>query len=259
MSGTRRRSLACVVGCLIVIVVSMVVMMQRLIDHNRARPRERHVFQTVTERHFRYAGLDVSFIDEGEPGREAVVVAYGPRSERLVVPIQPMNAQLPGLLRHQDWLRVLRVVTLRNPSELVTQKLDAGEDRLVIVSRRPLLGPDPRSGTYAKKEWAFDFLELKPDGAFAEETWKYPHNRAGRERKEGELPQGSWQENAAIMLMPTFQAPNSSFAYEAVRAMGWTLPAAGLAGVGLTLSLAWMVAPSAVSRREQSGRPSAAP
>lgn len=242
MPRATKRPLFLSTLCLVVLLVSVTAMTRRLVEHNKAKPREQHVFQPVNERAFRYANREVSIQDFGEAGREGVEIKYADMTERLSAAIQPMESQLPGLLRHQDWLRVLRLVTLRGPSESLTQKLDAGMDRLIVVTRRPLLGPDPRSGSYAKKEWAFDFLELLADGSIAKETWKYPHNRAGRDRKPDELPEGSWQENAAIMLMPTFQAPNSSFAYGAVKAMGWTLPAAGLSGVALILALAWRLA-----------------
>ncbi len=242
MTRPSKRPLLLAALCSVVLVVSLASMIQRLVEHNKAKPREQHVFQPVNERAFRYADRDVSIQDVGEAGREGVELKYADATERLTAAIPPMESQLPGLLRHQDWLRVLRLVTLRGPGESLTQKLDAGEDRLIVVTRRPLLGPDPRSGSYAKKEWAFDFLELRADGSIAKETWKYPHNRAGRDRKPDELPAGSWQENAAIMLMPTFQAPNSSFAYGAVKAMGWTLPAAGLSGVTLILAFAWWLA-----------------
>lgn len=244
-------------------------MARRVAAFNAVSTRELYVFMPVDARRFTYAGREVSLIDEqDQQGRDWVVLRYGDDEARLLASIPPRPAGLPGLLRHEDWLRVLRFAPRRGvPFDELQQRIEAGEvaDRLVIVTRHPRPGADASTyGEVARSDWAFEFRELLPEGGIGHQRLRFPETRrslrrrqsqaerAGRdtpERREDELVHGTWQFEAALMTMPAgwLSAPGGgeappTFEGDAVRALGWTLPVTGISGVTLALSCAFLAA-----------------
>jgi hypothetical protein len=195
--------------------------------------RELFVFEPVTDRTFRFAGRPVSIEDRKDERSETVVVRNGDAELVLNPPVPSGPEQLPGLLRHEDWMQVLRFAPRRGLSigEL-QQKIDAGEiaDRLAIVIRSPRPGADPATwGQVWRKDWVFDFYEFQPAGEITHERLKYPTNRSGEPAGPDELVEGTWQFDAALMVMPKGSVPKAQFREDGWKAMGLTLPAAMVA------------------------------
>lgn len=243
----RRLALGLALASLALACVSVPLMALRIAHFRRTDGRTLYVFQPVADRGFVYAGRPVTILDRPEPdGGVTVVVHYGERQLELPASLPPGSEQLPGLLRHEDWLRVLRFAERSGMSAREFEEgVAAGRiaDRLVLVTRRPVSGPDERSGAVPERDWAFTFHEFLPDGSISTERSFFPTNRPGRAAKPSQLQDGTWQMSAALMLMPPSARPNREFSMGAVRAMGWTLPASGVSLLVLTLSLALWAAP----------------
>ena len=243
--------LAALVGCVF-------AMAQRVKQYNSEQGRKLWVFQAVDVREFKLGDRPVSITDTtGADGSDLVLIKYGDRELKLTVPMKIGDAKLPGLFRHVDWLRVQRFAELgqRSGEEFKQHLEDSGEDRLVIVARRPLTGPDPRTGDVWQRDWMFDFHELKRDGTIDTSGLKFPKTRGDKQPKPGELRAGTWQMDAALYLMPqtppdslNVGRPTAAFRGDAMKSMGWTLPAAALATIGLVVCLVM----AAMPRRQKS-------
>jgi hypothetical protein len=247
MTITRPRIIALALSLVSagIFILSVVVMSQRVSGHYATSGIKLYNYKPVGERRFTYAGRPVSLVDEGDGPNTVVVLRYGDQEVRIPAGVTPKSEQLPGLARHNDWLRVLRFAERgRTSPEEFQRSLDAGADRLAVVARRPITGPDPRNGAVWPSDWKFEFYELLPDGSIKTETLLYPKNRPGKEpRKPGQLQERTWQMDAALMLIPAFGRPNQTFTKDALTAMGWTLPAAAFSGLLLLGSLAALFAP----------------
>ncbi len=131
----------------------------------------------------------------------------------------------------------------------------------MLVTRVQRPGADPETfGKVFRSDWRFDFYELDPAGgiirhprlAFPESARSLARRqdkarREGRpipERNPDELQPGTWQFQAAMLVMPTGSAPNDLRQRPAFAAVGWTLPAASISLVVAMLSFALAVAPS---------------
>lgn len=244
------------------------LMAQRVAAFYRAQPRRQWVFIPVLDRTFRFAGREVTCIDEVDAdGREWLRVRYGEAELRLRATVPPGSPQLPGLARHEPWLRMLRFAERTGMSlEQFERRLQAGEltDRLVIVTRTPMPGADPRTfGQAWHRDWVFDFYEFRPEPeadagaaasagrgtvppAFAHQRLRYPESDRSYERRvlaaraegqppparrEDELRPGTWQFQAAGYLIPPHLMPDPGTG-GVLTAAGWTVPAA----VGLWLA-----------------------
>jgi len=186
-------------ACLVVFVVSLGALARRIEAYNAGSGRTMYAFNEVHQRGFQFAGREVSLTDEEKEGQTVVVLRYGEREARLQVPpaIQSRlgSAQLPGLARHADWLRVLRFAPFKGRSrEEFKQHLDEGTDRLTIVTRRPQAGPDPHTGEVWNRDWLFEFHELLPDGTISAESLRYPKTRGDKNPKAGSCARepGRW-------------------------------------------------------------------
>jgi hypothetical protein len=228
---------------LAVFVVSGREMARRIDEYYRTTDRRQYYFSRIDDREFVFAGKPVTIRDErGSDGGESVVVRYGDGDLRLAPTIPPASTQLPGLTRHEDWMRVLRFAESgRTSYEEFRRQVETARirDRLAIVVRTPLSGSGrPELGEAFRKEWAFDFYELKPEGGFAHERLEFPK---GRKAEPGELVEGTWQFYAALQVMPPLGRPSPRFTGDALPAMGWTLPAAAFSGLALTWSAAMLL------------------
>ncbi|MBM4108165.1 MAG: hypothetical protein FJ255_05060 [Phycisphaerae bacterium] len=243
---------------LAVLLTSGVGMARRIAAHNRREPPKVWAFQPVGERVFTYAQRPVSLTDGHDERGDWLLLRYGEEERRLRVTI-PGNPNLPGLLPHQDWMRVLRFAESSGVSigEL-QRRITSGQerDRLVLITRTPMPGSDPETyGAVNKKGWTFGFYELTPDGRIEHQQLGFPSRprpsltRAvrGQPAKQPSRPviqEGTWQYQAAMQVMPTGHGPaTQGFRNDALAAAGWTLPAASLSFLALIASLAVAIAP----------------
>lgn len=231
------------VACLGVLGYSVVVMAQRVAAFNAKSNRKLWTFMEVNDRQFRFAGRDVSLTDVPGDAGELLVVKYGDRELKLTPSVKPGDARLPGLSRHKDWLKVLRFAEFGKRSvDEFKQHLDEGNDRIVVATRRSITGPDPRTGDVWRRDWTFDFHELLPDGTIRSESLRTPKTKGDKVPKPDELRVGTWQMEAALMVMPGTPAdslnisrPTAAFRGDAVSSMGWTLPTAAGATLGFLI------------------------
>jgi len=239
-----------------VLIFSAGTMAQRVAAFHRDNKRAIYAFKPVNTHTFEYASRPVTLSDEDDAnGIWNLKVAYGTDELKLRVTI-PGDRRLPGLLPHEDWLRVLRFAKATgNSLDELRAKMESGEvpDRLVIVTRTPPAGSDPGSwGEVDRKAWKFDFYEFKPAGGFDHERKSFPVTKrynlfakkpapalnsppATQPQRDDEAPivkgrptdqlqENTWQFQAALMVMPPARGPNPQFANDGLHAMGWTLP-----------------------------------
>lgn len=192
-------------------------------------PRRIFAFQVVETPSFAYAGRPVRLSDdEDEKGVWRLRVAYGDDELKLRVTI-PGNRELPGLLPHNEWMRVLRFVPVeRERIETVLRRMEAGEvaDRLVLVTRTPPPGAPSGWSDVWRKGWVFDFHEFRPEGGFNSFRLKYPQTRRREPAREDELRENTWELQAALHLIPKGFEPSYKPMNDALTSVGWTLPAA---------------------------------
>lgn len=221
-------------------IASGLALAYRVHDDNVAKDRKYWVFRAVGETEFTFAGRPVKLteIGDGRGPDDAVLVTFGDQQLRLRVQIPPQQP-LPGLLKHADWLTILRFfdATGLKDKEIEQAFGDEGRtDRLVIVTRNLPPGINPETfGKVLKTDWTFDLYELLPDGTLHKEHFLYP----SRKKRPQELQVGTWQYDAALHLMPR-SGPTHQFIESPVRSTGWLLPAAAgssvLAMLGIVLA-----------------------
>ncbi len=250
----RFAALVLVLASAAIMAASVYAMVGRVTAFHERTKHAVPVFDQVNAREFEFARRPVAITDEPGEAGEAVVVRYGDRELRLRPTIPPLSPQVPGLSRHESWLRVLRFVEQGRATGAETDRAIArGEavDRLVIVTRDPHLALDATAhGQGRPSDWTFDLHELLPDGEIRLERYGYPlsrraaHAAASVQAGAAGVPplrEGTWQYYAALMTIPRGSRPTPAFTQDAVRAMGWTLPAAAFSGLVLTLSLPWLL------------------
>ncbi|MCE7973542.1 MAG: hypothetical protein DYG92_04340 [Leptolyngbya sp. PLA1] len=213
-------------------------------------PPNIYAFLPLLAREFTFADRTVSLTDESPPGKPAtLLVRYGDAEVRVPVTIPPRH-KLPGLVTHEDWLRVMLFAPRSGMTmEAFEEGVRTGkiETRLAIVSRTPPEGFDPEGwGAVRKKDWTFDFWELKTDGSIEHKTLKYPTARGLKEPRPGELHENTWEFQAALLLMPNAgkKGPTHNFYGDALSAAGWRLPASAFCGLIATVALAFAAAPA---------------
>lgn len=238
--------------------VSGYVMGRAVSRHYREHGRELFVFQQEESRRFEFDGRPVSIEDTiGDAGQLRVRVTYGDDSIKLTPTVEPGPAELPGLARHQDWLRVIRFAPARGMTQQeFERRLADGEiqQRMSLVVRRP--PPGAEEHTYAKvwgSEWRYEFQELLPEGGFKRELLRYPTRD---EDATSELEPGTWEFEAALgswgfdpmAVMAPHASPTAQSAREAIEASGWALPGASLSLLACVIALAVAFAPSGRKR-----------
>lgn len=246
---SRKAATLIAVASGLLLAVSVTALTRRLADFYRENPTKHWVFQELDSRLFSYADRNVSLTDEKDPaGTRYLNVAYGDKKLRLRVTIPHRQHEAlasHGLAAHRDWMRIMRFVEVSgmDPDDAV-RKMSRGEipDRLAMVCRIPRAGVDPETwGDAWRKDWSFEFFEFLPDGTIANERLHYPTNKRGEPAKPGELAEGSWQFDAALLTMPKSGVPNQQFLNTGFKAMGWTFPAACLSCVAFTLAFVMAV------------------
>ncbi|KAA0213957.1 MAG: hypothetical protein DYG94_03220 [Leptolyngbya sp. PLA3] len=259
---------------------------RRIAAYNREHPREHPYFIEVGVTDFEFAGREVTVRDQLDAeGAGQVVVDYGPDSASIDVGV-PNPLPLPGLARHEDWLRVL--IVGEPGGRTYEQFRQAVRDRditprLVFVSRHLNPGVDDSRfgievdqssreyGEVMRKRWTFGFLELRTEGGFRQWTRHYPESarsfdgrvlaaaRAGQpapQRSPDELAEDSWEWYAALTVIPAGKAPNRSFRNDALSSAGWALPMTSAGVIGSIGCLAFALAPRRSDRWSAAERPS---
>lgn len=242
----------------------------RLAEANRTSEKELFVFQVLDDREFQFARRPVRIIDWADERGEGVDIHFGDEILRLLAPFPSASSQLPGLVRHDRWLRVLRFAPRRGVSmEELERRIASGElsDRLTVVVVLPRPGSDPE--TWAKvwhREITFDVYEFLGDGSIVHERFDYPESdrslarRQAKARREGrpipqrsptDLVEGTWQYHAALLAIPKGREPTPRFIADGWESAGWPLPTA-MACVGLAcLTLIFGLGEVAAARRRR--------
>lgn len=210
--------------------------------------------QPFSDPKFKYADLPVEIetLDPDASGSQARLrIAW--RGESLIFDLEPGmrdDPRLPGLLRHDDWLRVLVMAQGERDEQELERAIERGEinPRLIISMRLPAKDFEPGSwGAVRRKEWRYRFVELlppsvSPDRAFEviESTYAEldrlgdPVYRAANQR-EGE----AWKYYAMQHVTPpTLVRAKSRPIAGAMEAMGWTWPASAASIVLIVSGLA---------------------
>lgn len=228
----------------LVLAVSGSLLASRLVTFYKEHPTKHWIFQDLDDRAFTYAGRTVTLTDEkDDAGTRFLNVSYGEEKLRLRVTIphrqfEALAAQ--GLAAHRDWMRVLRFAEVSGmDADDAMGEMKQGKiaDRLAIVTRSPRAGVDPGTwGESWRKDWSFEFFEFLPAGGFDRKRLHYPTNKRGEPAKPGELAEGTWEFDAALLAMPKSGVPNQQFINTGFKAMGWTFPAACLSSVAFVVS-----------------------
>jgi len=235
------------VVCFLAFVGLSALLAQRLIEHQRESGREVFAFQPVEATDFTYAGRPVSLVETTDDrGNLKIDVTYGDEELRLTPSVTPGHRQLPFHVRHQNWLGVFRFAPRSGMTmEEFVAGIESGDvkDRLVLVQR----GQPPKSeGDVQGRAWYFELREFLEEGGFETQRLFYPTTRRGEAPKPGELAPGTWEYDAALLLMPKHETPSPSFIDDAMQSAGWALPAAAFAMLGAVAGLAIAFAPARV-------------
>jgi hypothetical protein len=225
-----------------IIAVSSVAMAFRLAERNETdQPR---AFATAVSVEPSFTGYnDIPFnLRLIETSPRQVEITWGDETERLLVGGREAE-ELPGLMRHVEWLSVMRIAEGISRLGAVDEQVVAGEipDRMVVVARSVPPGMDPETWGAAKyKDNVYTFLELRPTGEMirTEESYR---------ELAGDVY--SWKHVAAMKVTPGLNTPSSRsvspISYpnyagvrEAMNAMGWTWPAFG---IGALASLSGLI------------------
>lgn len=160
------------------------------------------------------------------------------------------DPRLPGLLRFDDWLRVLIMAEGARDEEELEAGITSGaiRPRLIIAMRLP--ARDFPAGSWAdvrRREWRYRFVELLPEAESPDEAFRVhegtyheidrlgdPAHRAATGRDAD-----AWMHYAMQHVTPPtlFRARNRPVE-QAMRAMGWTWPVAGLSVLGVVAGIA---------------------
>lgn len=269
---SRARAIAAAVALLALFgaIASGYLMARRLAAFVERHGRTVYAFRPVADTRFEYAGRPVAFDDQPATEAEpfgALLLRYGEEQVRLRVTVAPRAhaASLPGLVRHEDWMRVLRFAPLSGRTDReFAEGLASGEiaDRIAVVARTPPPGADPETwGRIWRKDWTFDIYELLPDGTIRHERFAYPQGRPyspDAPTMHNGLPTlrpDSWQFDAALHVMPEGSGPRIMAADSAIRAAGWTLPAASIAIFAFVAGLLVAVAPKRPTTKQAVNEP----
>ncbi len=253
MDRSRKLAWCAAAAAAVVLAISATAMGSRVSGYYKSNPPVRFAFMPMGITEYLYAGRPVKVTDATTPqGEPAIRIAYGDDELTLKASI-PGHPQLPILVRHEDWFRVLRFADATGTSiDGMLAKMKAGDavDRLVVVTRTPRVGPRAGAGDEAasdreknRRDWSFDFYEFKPTGGFEHQQLNFPTTTRYQKPREGELVEDTWQWQAALQVMPSGTAPKYKFTSDGLRAMGWTLPATSGSILALIGSLMVAAAP----------------
>lgn len=256
------------------LVISTTMLAQRVRAYNASAVQSLFAFIEVNNPTFEFSDRPVELSDTGDQDRPMLRVRYG--QDELLIPVAVETRQkLPAFFaRHSDWMRMVFFADRSGMSMQEFESRIARDEipaRLVIVTRTPF-GADPAkdalfgleqdqnesTADVRRDRWLFDFYELNPEGGFTvHEPLRFPESGSSLlrrqnqaklrgepipERNPGELQERTWQYGAALKVMP--RAPAITFENQALRAAGWTLPAASASVLGLMFGVFFAIAPA---------------
>lgn len=233
----------------LVFLASAALIARKVVAFNQNDLPARAHFMPIEAEHFRFGSREVHFTEEtSASGQKAVVVTFGQETLRLPETIPGNLGEVPDLRRYEDWLRVYRFVLVKDMSAAdALRAINEGtlDDRLAIVVRTPPPGTDHRTwGEVWAHGWMFDLYELTEDGRIVHERLAYPSKRRGKEPpKEGELVEATWQYDAAMTSIPPVSRPKPQFDSDASLRFGLDFALAGVSGLAMALSAAFLFAP----------------
>ncbi len=280
----RRRTLPWTVAAvsLVTLIGSTYLLAKRVRAYNESSVNALFAYVEVVNPEFDYFDRRVAVTDvqaEDSDGLGHVLrVEYGDDVLTLPVAVEPRQ-NLPGLFnKHTDWMRMLFCADRAGMSmEEFEARIarDEIDTRLIIVTRTPFgidannqgvfgLEQDQNESTadVRRDRWLFDFYELSDEGGFiVHQPLRFPESGKSLlrrqnnaklkgepipQREAGELQERTWQYGAALKVMP--RAPAITFENQALRAAGWTLPAASASVLGLVFGVFFGIAPPRVAR-----------
>lgn len=254
----RTLGLVLVVASLALLVVSVIAMAKRLSTRPDMAERPMVWFnEAVNAESFIFQGepIEVRTIAADQAGvtgpGPAVEISYRGATERLEIGGRD-EERFPGLMRHEDWLRVMPMAEGRAGSqdELI-EMLRRGDvrPRMVVAARYPAAGFDPGSwGLVRRRDWRYVFLEFKPGGPpeqaieRAETTYREieqlfapgPRDKPVEGITEAEKLARQWQYYAMLQVTPApLYRAKDKVVEQGMSAMGWTWPSAAAAVIGL--------------------------
>jgi len=279
----RRRTLHWTVAgvSLVTLVVSTLLLANRVRAYNESSVSSLYAYVEVVNPEFDYFDRSIEITDvqsdDSEDLGHVLRVQYGDDVLTLPVAVEPRQ-NLPGLFnKHTSWMRMMFCADRAGMSMDEFQARmarDEIETRLIIVTRTPF-GIDAKkggvfgleqeqnesTGDVRRDRWLFDFYELAPDGGFiVHQPLRFPESGKSLLRRQnnaklkgepipgreaGELQERTWQYGAALKVMP--RAPAITFENQALRAAGWTLPAASASVLGLVYGVFFALAPARVT------------
>lgn len=204
---------------------------------------------------------------------DAPVLRIDWRGREIDFPINTFEdkPQLPGLLKHEDWFKIIPMAVgpYRTQDEF-QDALHAGEvkPRLIAAARYPAEGFDPEKwGSVRRREWRYRFVEFlddaPPDEAVRVTETTYedldrvflpgPHDKAPEvPLTDAQRYAQMWEYYAMLQVTPpTMYRAKDKLVSDGMRAMGWTWPAAGASTITMVVGLL-VIAVSRSSVRNQS-------
>lgn len=228
----------------------------KIADYNKNDLPARAHFSKVTAERFSYGEHAIEFTEDTDnAGNKVIVVTFGDQTLRIRETIKNDLGFVPDLRRYEDWLHVYRFVMVKGmTAEDAIQGIldDTLEDRLAIVVRTPPPGTNHRTwGEIWSGGWMFDLYEFKESGEVVHEKLGYPSKRKGNEPpKTGELLEGTWQFDAAMISIPPVSRPKPQFDSDASLRFGLDFMVAGVAGVAFAFAAGFYFSPN--KRTEES-------
>lgn len=162
------------------------------------------------------------------------------------------DPRLPGMLKHEDWFKILPMVESdAGGHREIVDAMAAGtlRPRLIAAARYPAEGYDSGSwGLVRRREWKYAFAEFLPDGPADssikrwDTTYKEiervaapgPHDKPVEGLTDEQRRERLWQYDAMIQVTPpTLFRAKDKVVQEGMAAMSWTWPVAGVSVLGI--------------------------
>lgn len=230
---------------------------------------------TLTDHSEMIDGVERNFLELDFGGKKTLIPAKTPPAK-----------DVPNLSVYDEWVKVLGFNEVeRDPNDPNGNSRDVpGSARLWIVTRNTPPGYDEETwGSVRRAEWMFTFYELGKDGSVTVVHRRWPRRYNGenhlQERaaayvartpgsqtaasgadvdedarlaelaKITPLKERSAEYYAALFVIPKISMPQYKFEDTALqfRVLGWTVPAAGFAVLGMLYGLAFAIAPKRIT------------